>query len=155
MTVDGDVVAVIGKGLVVLLGVAQDDSVELARRLASKVARLRIFENDEGRFDRSLPEVHGDVLVVSQFTLIADIRRGRRPFFGEAEIPERARALCDHFSATVRSTGIVVATGTFGAMMQVELCNDGPVTLVIDSADLESSRRDSHRGPTDDPSHAV
>jgi D-tyrosyl-tRNA(Tyr) deacylase len=119
-------------GLLVLLGVAADDTPERAARLAGKVARLRIFENDEGRFDRSLLDSGGEALVVSQFTLIADTAKGNRPSFAAAAPPERAEALYEEFCAALRAEGVRVGTGVFGARMSVALVNDGPVTIVLD-----------------------
>jgi D-aminoacyl-tRNA deacylase len=122
----------IGRGLCVLLGVARGDGEEQAVRLAAKVARLRIFPDEEGRFDRSVEDVAGSVLVVSQFTLIADTAKGNRPSFAEAAPPEEAEALYDRFCAELRGLGLPVETGVFGAKMEVELVNDGPVTIVLD-----------------------
>jgi D-tyrosyl-tRNA(Tyr) deacylase len=123
----------IGAGLCVLLGVARTDKPAEAERLAGKVARLRIFENEEGRFDRSLLDVGGAALVVSQFTLIADSAKGNRPSFGGAAPPEQAEAIYEAFCAALRELGVEVATGKFGARMLVELANDGPVTIVLES----------------------
>ena len=133
--VGGETVAEIGRGLCVLLGVASDDDEAVAERLAGKVARLRIFENDEGKFDRSVVDVHGSTLVVSQFTLIADSKRqrGTRPSFTNAARPEVAEPLYEGFCETLRGYGLHVETGMFGARMAVELVNDGPVTLILDS----------------------
>jgi D-aminoacyl-tRNA deacylase len=122
----------IGAGLCVLLGVAREDTPAHSERLAGKIARLRIFENDDGRFDRSLLDAGGQALVVSQFTLIADTAKGNRPSFSEAAPPEQAEALYDAFCATLRDLGVAVETGVFGARMAVELVNDGPVTIVLD-----------------------
>jgi D-aminoacyl-tRNA deacylase len=122
----------IGHGLCVLLGVARADGEEQAARLAAKVARLRIFPDEEGRFDRSLEDVGGAVLVVSQFTLIADTTKGNRPSFAAAALAEEAEALYERFCAELRSLGVPVETGVFGAEMDVELVNDGPVTIVLD-----------------------
>jgi D-tyrosyl-tRNA(Tyr) deacylase len=122
-------VAAVGEGLCVLLGVARDDGEDDARRLARRVARLRIFENEAGRFDRSLVDAGGSALVVSQFTLIA---KGNRPSFTDAAPPERAAPLYETFCASLRAEGIAVRTGRFGARMVVELENDGPVTIVLD-----------------------
>jgi D-aminoacyl-tRNA deacylase len=116
----------------VLLGVARGDGEEQAARLAAKVARLRIFPDDDGRFDRSVEDVEGAVLVVSQFTLIADTAKGNRPSFAEAAPPEEAEALYERFCAELRGLGLSVETGVFGAKMQVELVNDGPVTIVLE-----------------------
>jgi D-tyrosyl-tRNA(Tyr) deacylase len=126
-----DVAGEIGPGLSVLLGVARGDGVERAVRLAEKVARLRIFENDEGRFDRSLLDVGGEALVVSQFTLIADTARGNRPGFTEAAPPGEAEPIYEAFCEALRDLRVDVATGVFGARMSVELENDGPVTIVL------------------------
>jgi D-aminoacyl-tRNA deacylase len=122
----------IGAGICVLLGVAREDTADDAGRLAAKVARLRIFENEDGRFDRSLRDVHGAALVVSQFTLIADTAKGNRPSFSGAAPPEQAEPLYEAFCAALRDLGIEVETGVFGARMAVELTNDGPVTIVLD-----------------------
>ena len=130
--VDGQLTAEIGAGLCVLLGIARADTADASERLAAKVARLRIFENDEGRFDRSLLDVNGGALVVSQFTLIADITKGNRPSFSEAAAPEEAERLYEAFCVALRNLGIPVKTGLFGARMTVEITNDGPVTIVIE-----------------------
>ena len=121
----------IGPGLLVLLGVARDDDGAAATRLAGKVARLRIFENDDGKFDRSLVDTGGAALVVSQFTLLADTAKGNRPSFSDAAPPEEAEPLYEAFCAALRAEGVPVETGVFGARMQVELVNDGPVTIVL------------------------
>ena len=118
-------------GLCVLLGVARGDIAADAERLAGKVARLRIFENDDGRFDRSLLDTGGAALVVSQFTLIADTAKGNRPSFSDAAPPEEAEPIYEAFCAALRELGVEVATGVFGARMEVELVNDGPVTIVL------------------------
>jgi D-tyrosyl-tRNA(Tyr) deacylase len=130
--VDGAVTGEIGTGLVVLLGVARTDGPADVERLAGKVARLRIFGDERGKFDRSVLDVDGAALVVSQFTLIADTRKGNRPSFVEAAPPSEAEPLYEQFCAALRSEGVPVATGTFGAMMAVELVNDGPVTIVLE-----------------------
>jgi D-tyrosyl-tRNA(Tyr) deacylase len=122
----------IGRGLCVLLGVAAGDDERAATRLAEKVARLRVFENDDGRFDRSLLDIAGAALVVSQFTLIADTAKGTRPSFSGAARPELAETVYERFAEALRDLGVDVATGVFGARMQVELVNDGPVTIVLD-----------------------
>jgi D-tyrosyl-tRNA(Tyr) deacylase len=132
VTVDGERVGEIGRGLVVLLGVARGDSQADAERLAGKVARLRIFEDEEGRFDRSLLEVGGEALVVSQFTLIADTAKGNRPSFSAAAALEEAEPLYERFCYALRAVGVPVETGVFRARMQVELTNDGPVTIALD-----------------------
>ena len=122
----------IGPGLCVLLGVATGDERQDAERLAGKVARLRIFQNEEGKFDRSLLDVGGGALVVSQFTLIADTAKGNRPSFSRAAQPQAAEPLYDAFCEALAAEGVHVARGIFGARMQVELVNDGPVTIVLD-----------------------
>jgi D-tyrosyl-tRNA(Tyr) deacylase len=130
--VDGSLRGEIATGLVVLLGVAQGDGAGEASRLAGKVARLRVFENDEGKFDRSLLDVGGQALVVSQFTLIADTRKGNRPSFVGAAAPDEAEALYDQFCRLLQAEGVAVEQGVFGARMAVELVNEGPVTIVLD-----------------------
>jgi D-tyrosyl-tRNA(Tyr) deacylase len=132
--VGDEVCGEIGAGLCILLGVARDDTTDDAARLAAKVARLRIFENEDGRFDRSLLDADGAALVVSQFTLIADSRRqkGTRPDFSKAARPELAETLYERFCDALRELGVPVETGMFGARMQVELVNDGPVTIILD-----------------------
>ncbi len=135
VTVDGMVIGRIGNGLVVLLGVASGDGEVESSWLAEKIVGLRIFEDDEGKMNRSLAEVGGAMLVVSQFTLYGDCRRGRRPSFTDAAPPELAERLYEAFVARVRAAGIEVATGRFREHMHVSLVNDGPVTLWIDTAD--------------------
>ena len=132
MRVEGDVVGAIGRGLLVLLGAGRGDTSENATRLAAKIARLRIFPDESGRFDRSLLDVGGDALVVSQFTLLADTRKGNRPSFTDAAKPEVAEPLIDRFCDALRALGLHVETGVFGARMEVALVNDGPVTIVLD-----------------------
>ncbi|HEX7625864.1 MAG TPA: D-aminoacyl-tRNA deacylase [Gaiellaceae bacterium] len=122
----------IGAGLCILLGIAEGDDAATAVRLAEKVAKLRIFENEDGKFDRSLLDTGGGALVVSQFTLIADTAKGNRPSFSGAARPEVAAPLVERFVAALREVGIEVETGVFGARMAVELVNDGPVTIVLD-----------------------
>jgi D-tyrosyl-tRNA(Tyr) deacylase len=124
---------VIGRGLCVLLGVARGDDAAAAERLAGRVARLRIFENEDGRFDRSLLDVGGGALVVSQFTLLANTAKGNRPSFTDASPPGEAEPLYERFCDALRALGVEVATGAFGARMEVELVNDGPVTIVLDA----------------------
>ena len=131
VVVAGATVGAIGPGLCVLLGVAAGDESGDAKRLAEKIARLRIFENDAGKFDLSLLDLGGEALVVSQFTLIADTAKGNRPSFSDAAPPEQAEPLYEVFCTSLRALGVVVQTGLFGARMQVELLNDGPVTLVL------------------------
>jgi len=130
--IEGRVVGAIGPGLCVLLGVARGDGEDVAVRLAGKVARLRVFADEAGKFDRSLLDVGGGALVVSQFTLLADTAKGNRPSFTAAAPPEDAEALYERFCAELRALGTTVAQGVFGARMAVELVNDGPVTIVID-----------------------
>lgn len=125
----------IGRGLLVLLGVGHDDGTAEAKALVDKLLGLRIFPDSEDRMNLSVVDVAGSVLVVSQFTLLADIRKGRRPSFTDAAAPDKASALVDLVVSMIRQEGILVATGEFGAMMDVELLNAGPVTIVIDVAD--------------------
>ncbi len=122
----------IGRGLCILLGIAAGDAPADAERLARKVANLRIFEDADGRFDRSLLETGGEALVVSQFTLLADTGKGNRPSFSGAAASEAAEPLYEQFAAELRGLGITVATGVFGARMAVELVNDGPVTIILE-----------------------
>ena len=122
----------IGSGLCVLLGVARGDESANAERLAGRIARLRIFENDVGKFDRSVQDVEGAVLVVSQFTLIADTEKGNRPSFAGTASPAEAEAQYEAFCTALRNLGIPVATGAFGAHMAVEITNDGPVTIILE-----------------------
>ena len=133
VVVEGQTVGEIGPGLCVLLGIARADTDAEAARLAAKVARLRIFEGEDGRFDLSLLDTGGGALVVSQFTLIADTRKGNRPSFAEAAPPEQAEPLYREFCDCLAAEGVRVETGVFGARMLVELENDGPVTIVLDS----------------------
>jgi D-tyrosyl-tRNA(Tyr) deacylase len=133
VTVDGKVTGKIGPGLLVLLGVKKQDTTAEADYLADKIVNLRIFEDDAGKMNRSLLEIGGEMLVVSQFTLYGDCRKGRRPSFVDAADPEQAKALYEHFVEEVRRKGITVATGQFRAMMAVSLINDGPVTLIVES----------------------
>jgi D-tyrosyl-tRNA(Tyr) deacylase len=144
VTVDGEVTGQIGRGLVVLLGIAQGDGQPEARWLAEKCVGLRVFEDDAGKMNRSLDEVGGAMLVVSQFTLLGDCRKGRRPSFVGAAEPESAEALYEQFVSHVRAQGIEVATGRFRASMQVALVNDGPVTLWIDT--MERGGREQGAG---------
>jgi D-aminoacyl-tRNA deacylase len=130
--VDGRIVGEIGAGLCVLLGVADGDRASDAARLAGKVARLRVFPDDRGRFDRSLLDIGGAALVVSQFTLIADTAKGNRPSFGGAARPEAAEPLYEHFCDELAALRVPVARGVFGAAMAIELVNDGPVTIVLE-----------------------
>ncbi len=137
VVVEGETVGAIDAGLLILLGVSQDDTVAEANSLADKIANLRIFADAAGKFNHSLLEVGGAALVVSQFTLLADTRKGRRPSFVHAARPEHAAPLVDHFCVVLRELGLVVATGRFGAMMDVQLVNHGPVTIWLDTDDLK------------------
>jgi len=131
--IDGEVAGSIGRGLLVLLGVGQGDSEKQAHWLADKIAGLRIFEDDAGKMNLSVEEVGGSALVVSQFTLYGDCRKGRRPSFTGAAPPEEADRLYQVFVARLKERGLPVSTGVFQAMMQVHLVNDGPVTVVVDT----------------------
>ncbi len=131
--VDHEIVGRIGSGLLVLLGISRSDEQKDADYLADKVVHLRIFEDDEGKMNRSLLETRGEVLVVSQFTLLGDCRKGRRPCFVEAAPPERAEQLYEYFVDQLRLKGTTVSTGQFQAKMAVSLVNDGPVTLILES----------------------
>jgi len=133
VTVEGEVIGQIGLGLLVLVGVGQADTEADASALANKVVGLRVFPDEQGRFNLPLSEVGGAMLVVSQFTLYADVRRGRRPGFSEAAHPEQAEQLVDRFAEAVQAQGIEVATGRFGAMMEVDLRNNGPFTLMVET----------------------
>jgi D-tyrosyl-tRNA(Tyr) deacylase len=140
VSVSERVVARIGPGLVVLVAVAKSDEAADIEYTAAKIAELRIFGDEHGRMNRSVVEVEGAVLVVSQFTLLADVRKGRRPSFDAAAAPEAARALYEKLVARLRSVGLTVETGVFQARMAVELVNDGPVTILVDS-DRRASER--------------
>jgi D-tyrosyl-tRNA(Tyr) deacylase len=141
VSVDGETIASIGPGLLLLVGAAEGDDAGTARKLAVKCAEMRIFADDEGKFNRSLVDIGGEVLVVSQFTLIADVRKGRRPSFVGAAAPEVAEPLVEAFAGAMREAGVRTQTGRFGAKMDVELVNDGPVTIVVDSEVFETPRR--------------
>jgi D-aminoacyl-tRNA deacylase len=133
VAIEGRIVAEIGAGLVVLVGVGRDDTPESARYLAGKIAHLRIFEDAEGKMNRSLLETGGAALVVSQFTLYGDVRRGRRPGFDRAALPEIAIRLYENFLEELRALGVRAQTGVFQAQMTVDLANEGPVTILLDS----------------------
>ena len=133
VTVDGEITGAIERGLLVLLGVGGDDNESDADYLAAKISGLRIFEDDHEKMNLSVQEVNGAILAVSQFTLFGDVRKGKRPSFDAAARPERAKELYEYFVAQVRGTGLRCETGVFQAMMQVELVNDGPVTILLDS----------------------
>ena len=139
--IEGEAVGKIGSGLLILIGAAEGDDEARADALAAKVAGLRIFPGEDGRPDLPLADAGGATLVVSQFTLHADVRKGRRPSFTNAAAPEIAEPLVERFADALRSRGIRVEQGRFGAYMEVDLVNDGPFTLVIDSADLERPRK--------------
>lgn len=147
--VEGQTVASIGQGLLLLVGVAQGDDEAQAQRMACKCAEMRIFPDAEGKFNLSVTDTGGEALVVSQFTLLADVRRGRRPSFTNAAPPQLAEPLVEAFAQALRQAGVPSQTGRFGAKMDVELVNDGPVTIVMDSLDLDRPRR----GQTEAGSH--
>ncbi len=140
VSVGGAIVGSIGEGLLVLLGVGKDDSEREADILAEKIANLRIFDDDAGKMNRSLMDVQGGMLVVSQFTLYADTRRGRRPSYISAAPPDEANRLYEYFKEQVESTGIKVESGEFQAMMDVALINNGPVTIWLDTEDLKKEK---------------
>jgi D-aminoacyl-tRNA deacylase len=133
VSVGEEVVGKIGPGLLVLLGVAKSDTVAQAEYLAAKITGLRLFNDENGKMNLSLAEAQGAVLAVSQFTLYGDVRKGKRPSFDEAALPELALELYEHFVSKIREAGVTCETGRFQAMMQVELVNDGPVTILLDS----------------------
>ena len=134
VAVDGEVIGEIGQGLMVLIGVHQDDTAQDVRYMAEKIPHLRIFEDDQGKMNRSVLDIGGGLLAVSQFTLYGDARKGRRPDFITAAKPEHANALYEQLVDAWRQTGLTVATGRFRAEMAVELINDGPVTILLDSS---------------------
>jgi D-tyrosyl-tRNA(Tyr) deacylase len=133
VTVEGRVAGEIAAGLMILLGVGREDSSAVAASMAEKIANLRIFEDDQGKMNRSLLDVKGSALVVSQFTLYGDARGQRRPSYISAAPPEKAKALYDEFTLAIEGLGVSVATGIFQTMMSVELVNEGPVTILLDS----------------------
>ena len=139
VAVAGEEISAIGRGILVLVGVTHDDDEEDAAYLARKIAGLRLFEDEQGKMNRSLADVGGEILVVSQFTLYGDVRKGRRPSFIEAARPERAEALIERFVDHLRAAGLPTRTGRFQAHMEVCLCNDGPVTLILDTAHRRSA----------------
>ena len=134
VVIDGEIAGQIGLGLLILLGVGHDDTEVDANYLAEKIAGLRVFEDDSGKMNRSVQDVGGSVLAVSQFTLYGDVRRGKRPSFDRASPPEKARQLYESFVERIRSTGLRCETGRFQERMKVELVNEGPVTILLDSA---------------------
>ncbi len=137
VVINGKVVGQISKGLNILLGIGKGDTEEDVKKLTKKILNLRIFENEEGKFHYSLLDIKGEVLVISQFTLYANVKKGRRPSFEEAEEPKRAQELYEKFVEEVKSFGIKVETGVFGAMMEVYILNWGPVTIIVDSKELK------------------
>jgi D-tyrosyl-tRNA(Tyr) deacylase len=139
--VDGEVVGKIGQGFLALVGVAAGDAPAEGERMAAKTAELRVFNDEQGRFERSLTDIGGGALVVSEFTLIADVRKGRRPSFNGAARPSDALPVYEAYGNALADLGVKVAYGRFGTHMDIELVNDGPVTIVIDSADLDRPRR--------------
>ncbi len=138
--VDGDIVGKCGEGLMILLGVAVGDTEADADALAAKILRLRIFEDENGKMNKSITDIGGEALVVSQFTLLANYKSGNRPDYLASEKPDRANALYEYFSGILRGSLSHVGNGVFGADMEVTIVNDGPVTIVMDSADLKKSR---------------
>lgn len=136
VSVDEEVVGKIGRGLNILLGVKKGDSGEDVIKLVQKIINLRIFQDKNEKMNLSLLDVHGEMLVISQFTLAGNIKKGRRPSFDESEKPEFAKALYEEFVEAVKAEGIVTQTGVFGAMMSVSIQNDGPVTFIVDSHEL-------------------
>lgn len=133
VTVDGEIIGSIAKGYVLLVGITHEDSEKDAAYLAKKIAGLRIYEDEEGKMNRSIEEVEGAILSVSQFTLYGNVQKGRRPSFIDAARPEQAEPLWEYFNEQLRNEGLHVETGQFGAMMDVQLTNDGPVTLLVES----------------------
>ncbi len=131
VTVESRVIAEIGRGLVILLGIGPDDNEEMGRALSRKIALLRIFEDGQGKMNLSVLDIHGAAIMVSQFTLYADTRKGNRPSFTDAALPEMARPLCERFASLLAELGVPTQTGEFGAHMQVEIENDGPVTILF------------------------
>ncbi len=142
--IDGKTVGEIGRGFLILLGVSNEDTEELAERMADKICRLRIFEDENGKTNLSLADVGGALLVVSQFTLYADCKKGNRPSFIKAGEPARAEQLYEYFMECCKKRTGKVEHGSFGAEMKVSLCNDGPFTLVLDSRELFGSGQDRH-----------
>ena len=133
VTIDGEKYSEIQQGILVLLGVEKGDGEENADKLADKISKLRIFEDENEKMNKSVTDVGGSILVVSQFTLAGDCKKGTRPSFDKAELPQRANELYEYFNQQVRNKGINVQTGAFGAMMDVELINDGPVTFMLEA----------------------
>lgn len=146
VSIASEVVGRIGRGLVVFVGVAAGDAEKDAEYLARKVVNLRIFADDDGKFNLSIQDITGELLVVSQFTLLADTRKGRRPSFVDAATPAQAEPIFERFVAETRRSGLRVETGRFQEHMQVEILNDGPVTVILDSRDNRISKIDDARG---------
>ncbi len=132
VTIDGELYSKIGHGILVLLGVEKGDSEENAEKLADKISKLRIFEDENEKMNLSVQDINGEILVVSQFTLAGDCKKGTRPSFDKAELPQRANELYEYFTELVKQKNIPTKTGVFGAMMEVELINDGPVTFMVE-----------------------
>lgn len=132
VTIDGELYSEINQGLLVLLGVEKGDEKENAEKLADKICKLRIFEDENDKMNLSVQDVHGEILVVSQFTLAGDCKKGTRPSFDKAELPQKANELYEYFTNLIREKNITTKTGVFGAMMDVELINDGPVTFMLE-----------------------
>lgn len=132
VTIDGELYSKINHGILVLLGVEKGDDKENAEKLAEKITKLRIFEDENGKMNLSVQDVGGEILVVSQFTLAGDCKKGTRPSFDKAELPQKANELYEYFTQLIKNKGIVAKTGVFGAMMDVELINDGPVTFMLE-----------------------
>lgn len=132
VTIDGKLYSKIDTGILVLLGVEKGDSEENADKLAEKLVKLRIFEDENGKMNKSVQDIGGEILVVSQFTLAGDCKKGTRPSFDKAELPQRANELYEYFVSKIKSLGVPAQTGSFGAMMDVELINDGPVTFMLE-----------------------
>jgi len=153
VTVDGQITGAIGEGLLVLAGIAHGDTEEILDLMSQKIVNMRIFEDDAGKMNRSLLDVRGELLVVSQFTLFADCRKGRRPSFTGAAPPDVASALFAKFVDKLRAQGCRVETGVFQAMMEVRLNNWGPVTIILDSADLTVPRRSSSSREISEETH--
>ncbi|MGI2326495.1 D-aminoacyl-tRNA deacylase [Planococcus sp. YIM B11945] len=133
VTVEGNITGAIDSGYVLLVGITHEDTVEDANYVAAKIAQLRLFEDEDGKMNRSILENGGDVLSISQFTLYGDVKKGRRPSFISAARPEQAEPLWQAFNEALRENGLIVETGIFGAMMDVQLVNDGPVTILVES----------------------
>ena len=132
VTIEGKLFSQIDHGLLILLGVAKGDEKENAEKLAEKICKLRIFEDEQGKMNKSIIDVEGEILVVSQFTLAGDCKKGTRPSFDKAELPQKANELYEYFTEQIRQKNIPTKTGVFGAMMDVELINDGPVTFMVE-----------------------